>query len=288
MAVSARLASAAASRSARKSAMTADAMPSTRSCSARCCGPAALPDANVRTTVAVSSRPARSGGGAGVSASASRPLARVISDVTRLPLSTVETYGGDSGVRVLVSYQLSRWPLCRSSPSQVVSAWPMRSTRSRSSMKPRSRARQRREQAHADVGRRGPPRHLPPRALLEVVGRQPVVIRADEDLEVVPGLARQVADSDTLVRRQRPPARRARLAERPGDDGRGHPAEHERRGGNPAIARRRRHGHDGQQRGNRAGGHLAPRTTEWPRVHAGRPRPGPRSTRSPTRAGGAA
>ena len=62
-----------------------------------------------------------------------------------------------------------------------------------------------------------------PGRLLEVVGWQPVVVGADEDLEVVPGLARQAANLGALVRRQRALPRRARLAERPRDDRRGHP-----------------------------------------------------------------
>ncbi len=50
-----------------------------------------------------------------------------------------------------------------------------------------------REQTHADVGGRRAAREVLAGRLLEVVGRQPVIVGTDEHLEVVPGLAGEAA-----------------------------------------------------------------------------------------------
>ena len=71
-----------------------------------------------------SRRRPRSGAGAGSDGSFTsmrRPDASVMSAPARLPLSTVEMYAGGSGASVDVSYQFSRCPSNRSSPSTVVS-----------------------------------------------------------------------------------------------------------------------------------------------------------------------
>ena len=96
-----------------------------------------------------------------------------------------------------------------------------------------------------------------PGRLLEVVGRQPVVVGADEHLEVVPGLARQATHLGALVWRQRPLPRRPWLAERPRDDRRGHP----RRAGTASRRSTRAAGEaaiagDREQRDERARRHL--------------------------------
>ena len=58
----------------------------------------------------------------------------------RLPLSTVETYGGDNTCSVVVSYQLYRWPLCLSRRSMLPSVAFRRVIRSAVVIQPNSRA----------------------------------------------------------------------------------------------------------------------------------------------------
>ena len=113
------------------------------------------------------------------------------------------------------------------------------------------RGREVREQRDADVGRRRAMRDHRAGLLLEIVGRQPVVLLDHELLEVGPGLARDAAQEYRLLPRQLRSTALQRPAQPPGEDGRRKP-KHE----------------DGQ--GGRQGGR-SPR----PRV---RPRRGPRKT----------
>jgi len=64
--------------------------------------------------------------------------------------------------------------------------------------------------------------------LLKIVRRQPVVLRADEGLEKVPGPARGGAQEGFLLRAELRLAARERQAHPPGDRGRGEPQQEDR------------------------------------------------------------
>ena len=64
--------------------------------------------------------------------------------------------------------------------------------------------------------------------LLEVVGREPVVLGAGQGLEVAPGLARHLDQELAVLRRELPPARHGRPAEPVGAGGRRRPQGEER------------------------------------------------------------
>jgi hypothetical protein len=74
-----------------------------------------------------------------------------------------------------------------------------------------------RQQGEADVGRRGAVRDRIGAVVLHVVGRQPVVLRADEGLEEGPGAPRQRAQKAGLIRCQGRLAAHPRAADPPGD-----------------------------------------------------------------------
>ena len=95
-----------------------------------------------------------------------------------------------------------------------------------------------RQQRHADVGRAGARRDDPGRMLLEIVGRQPVLFRRDEDLEVAPGPPGQLSQKDALLVGQADRRRGQRPAQPPGDDRRDEP-QPEQRPGDQAAGRGR-------------------------------------------------
>ena len=97
--------------------------------------------------------------------------------------------------------------------------------------------RKRGEQTHADVGRRGALRQYAVAGVLEVVGRQPVCVGPDERLEVVPGLARDAAQLDTLIVIQIGPLGARRLAQPEGDGWRRRPDEQEGQRDEPRRSR---------------------------------------------------
>ncbi len=79
--------------------------------------------------------------------------------------------------------------------------------------------RQIRQQGQPDVGRRRAMRDRGDAILLIVVGRQPVVFRADEALEEGPGATRKFAQEAHLLERQGRLAAGERTADPPRDDG---------------------------------------------------------------------
>ena len=123
--------------------------------------------------------------------------------VHRLPLSTVETYCGDSAWAERESYQFRKWPRWRGSLARVASVASTRSiisTRADPAEALRARGG---EQVEADVGGRGPVRDHVARHDLQVVGRQVVVLGADDALEQAPGVARDVVEQGAVVGRER-------------------------------------------------------------------------------------
>src|SRR6185312_4231533 len=93
--------------------------------------------------------------------------------------------------------------------------------------------RQVREQREPHVGRRSAVRDDSGGMLLEIVRRQPVILRADEGLEEVPGLARGCAQEVRLLWREPRLAADKRQAHPPRDGRRGEPQENDRRGKEP-------------------------------------------------------
>ena len=90
--------------------------------------------------------------------------------------------------------------------------------------------RERGEKTHPDVRRRGPVRHDAGGLLLEVVGREPVVLGAGQRLEVAPGLPRDREEELAIRGRQLAPPRCGRLAQPVGQEGRDRPESAERQG----------------------------------------------------------
>ena len=128
------------------------------------------------------------------------PWASAMSAAARLPLSTVETYRGWSGASVAVSYQFRKWPWCRSRPSSVVSVQVEPPDERFGRDIAQIVCGQRRQQPHADVGRRRAPGELRGVAvLLIVVGWQPRVRLGHERFEVPPRLARRPAQQRSLA-----------------------------------------------------------------------------------------
>ena len=85
-----------------------------------------------------------------------------------------------------------------------------------------------RQQPHADVRGRRPASEAPIRRLLEVVGREPVARRADEQLEVVPRPPGNLAEAAPVLGAKDPDRRRHRAAEEIRADWGGNPQRDER------------------------------------------------------------
>ena len=108
---------------------------------------------------------------------------------------------------------------------------------------------ERRQQVEPDVGRRRAARNDRLRVLLEIVGRQEVIIRPDEGLEEPPGAARRRAEDSGVPRRQDSCRIHAQWPAHPSRHQRRHsPEQDERRGDRPALWP-----HDGNQHPARAG-----------------------------------
>ena len=88
------------------------------------------------------------------------------------------------------------------------------------------------QQRQPHVGRRGAMGYRGDAVFLKVVGRQPVIVRADETVEEGPGPPRQVAQEEALFAAQRRRTTNQRPADPPGDD----------RGNQPEDQDRPRHG----------------------------------------------
>ena len=119
--------------------------------------------------------------------------------------------------------------------------------------------RERGEEHHADVGGRGPMGDLDVGLLLEVVGRQPLVLWPREALEVEPGPARHAAQERAVVLGELRDRAPTGAAERVGDLGRRDPEGEQRRGGGQGF---RPEHPDCQPEAQRRGGchsHLPPR-----------------------------
>ncbi len=86
------------------------------------------------------------------------------------------------------------------------------------------------QQRQPHIGRRGAMRQRGGAVFLVIVRRQPVVIRADESLEISPGLARDAAKIVRLFGAQARHAARQRQAEPPGDGGGEQPEQQNRPG----------------------------------------------------------
>ena len=107
-------------------------------------------------------------------------------------------------------------------------------------------SRHRREEVQPDVRRRGAMRDDRSGIVLEVVGRQRMVVRTDERLEVAPCPASGQADRlDVCGRELLGRGLGGRQADPSGDEGREQPQDDERRGDQ---ARTRLHGEDGHHR----------------------------------------
>ena len=72
-------------------------------------------------------------------------------------------------------------------------------------------------------------RDLPPRLLLEVIGREPLVVRSDERVEEEPGPARQQTEAPGIAVRQRRRAPAPWPADGGRDLGRDEPEDRERK-----------------------------------------------------------
>ena len=123
------------------------------------------------------------------SARASIPGLNVSRQAARFPLSTVETYSGDSGFRDVVSYQLIE-------VAMVAFHGPHGAQRIRRTLYELPSGDvaeiiggQIRKQRQPHVGRRRTMADQRDRVLLIVIGRQPMIVRADEGLEELPCLA---------------------------------------------------------------------------------------------------
>ena len=135
---------------------------------------------------------------------------------------------GSSGIRVCVSYQLSRWPSKCSRRSIVVSVASSAGDERIGVDEPEVVRRHRREQAHRDVGRRRAVRDARLGIELHVVRRQPAIVRADERLEVLPGRARDGLEIGAIVGGELRPGGRRGLAELIGDERRDRPEHQDR------------------------------------------------------------
>ena len=124
------------------------------------------------------------------------------------------------------------------------------------------RGREARELRNADVGRRGAVRDHGAGLLLEIVGRQPVVLLDDELLEVGPGLARDAAQENRLLTRQLRSAADQRPAEPPGEDGRRKPKHEDGQGGRQCARFPGRESGRGEAREEGSGPHRANRAEE--------------------------
>ena len=118
--------------------------------------------------------------------------------------------------------------------------------------------RERGQEHHADVGRRGAPRDLLVRRLLVVVGRQPVVLGAHEGLEIEPAAPRDGAQEVAillagLLDRDRPCAAGA-----DGDLRSEEPEDEQGRGRQQRTRRHERQSRGGEQGDGRRGPHSAP------------------------------
>ena len=174
---------------------------------------------------------------AGASISSRQALPSAIRWPARLPLSTVETYRGSSGrrsPRVVPVVEVAAEALER--VACVASVASSRSTVSSDADPAEVAGGDRREQVEPDVRRRRAMRDDRLRILLEVVGRQDVVLRPDEGLEEAPGAARDRAQEPARPRRRAARRRRrrgGRLTQR-ATSGESTHSEHERRRDQPA------------------------------------------------------
>ncbi len=111
-----------------------------------------------------------------------------------------------------------------------------------------------RQEPHADVGRRGPVRHLGFGDLLVVVRWQPVVVGPHEGLEEAPGLPGHAEEVGAVLRTEL--ARRRGAAQRVGDERRRTPERQDGQGHPEGIRPERRHQQQARARDDRAGRHL--------------------------------
>ena len=116
--------------------------------------------------------------------------------------------------------------------------------------------RERRQQRHADVGRRRAPRQPRLVTFLVVVRRQPPVRVRDERLVIAPGLARRPAQQQPLAFTERTLSGTNRLAQPVGDHRRADPQRDERQRRRQRLAVRRRDQKRGGERDDRARDHV--------------------------------
>ena len=114
------------------------------------------------------------------------------------------------------------------------------------------------QQGQADIRRRGAVRHHQVRMLLHVIGRQPVIVRPDEGLEIGPGLARHAMQETPLLGRQARHGPFNGAADPPGDGGRGQPQQQHHGGSRQRCRAPVQQGGKGGQRQRGRAPHGAP------------------------------
>ena len=115
---------------------------------------------------------------------------------------------------------------------------------------------ERREQPHADIRRRRSVRDAHLRCELHVVGRQPVILPADETIEIVPGPARDAAQLCRVPRAQDQSPRNHRPTQPPRHQRRGQPRGQERQRQRQRAGAQWQHAEQHSQSRRRAGPHL--------------------------------